>query len=260
MAKFREHREHSNDPEKLAVPYGVEVFVTGKYDTKDPRMEISDHGNCPFSHRVLMALREMKIPFRAVSIAPDNKPAWYYLLHPMTQTPLIYHEGRVISESENIISYLMEKFPDARPLASADHLELAVGSAAFSRFHAHFMSWICGDQSALARAEYEMRQLEETLRHAQTKNGGLPFFGGARFSREDTAVVPFLHNVEVAGRRIKHWSFPEDCVAIREYLRAAREMPSFSDSGAEEEAVVRRVQAVVGAREERTERLADMLE
>lgn len=260
LANFREHREHANSLERLKVPYGVEVFVTGRYDSGNPSMELSSHGNCPNSHRVLITLREMNIPYQSVPIAPDNKPAWFYLLHPMTQTPLIYHEGKVITESTNIVSYLIEKFPKNRQLSSSDHLRLAVGSAAFVRFHDHMIAWLCGDDHGRVRAENELGQLETVLKRAQAKNGGTPFFGGAHFSREDTAVVPFLHNVEVVGRRLKNWSIPKEYVAVKAYLKAAREMPSFSDSGAEEEAVIRRVEAVIGRREQRTERLADMLE
>lgn len=262
LAQFRDHREHSDDrTERLSVPYGIEVFVTGKYHAGDPRMEMSEHGNCPHSHRVLITLKEMGIPYRTVSILPDNKPAWFYLLNPLTQTPVIYHNGNVIADSANIIAYLTDTFGNARKLASADHLKLAVGSSAFVRFHTHFSRWInSGDEKEKEKLELELRNLECTLRQAQEKNDGAPFLGGEAFSREDTAIVPCLHVVEVGGRKLKGWTIPKDCTSVYKYLAAARAMPSFKETGAKEDAVVCRLKASQDIREELSARLADMLE
>lgn len=261
IAQFREHREHSDDrAERLALPHGVEVFVTGKYHAGDPRMEMSEHGNCPHSHRVLIALREMGIPHRTIPILPDNKPAWFYLLNPLTETPVIYYNGDVISDSSHIVAYLMDTFPKARKLSSSAHLKLAVGPSAFVRFHSHFSKWLNGDEEEKDRLELELRNLECTLRQAQEKNNGAPFLGGESFSREDTAIVPCLHVVEIGGRRMKGWKIPKDCVSVYKYLKAAREMPSFGDTGAKEDAVICRLKAVRMLGEDLGARLADMLE
>lgn len=261
IAQFREHREHSDDRlARLALPHGVELFVTGKYHAGDPRMEMSEHGNCPHSHRVLIALKEMGIPYRTIPILPDNKPAWFYLLNPLTKTPVIYYRGDVVSDSSNIVAYLMDTFSKCRKLSSSDHLKLAVGPSAFVRFHTHFSKWLNGDEKQKDFVELELRNLECTLRQAQDKNNGAPFLGGESFSREDTAIVPCLHVVEVGGRRLKGWKIPKDCVSVYKYLAAAREMPSFKDTGASEDAIICRLKAIQEIQEDLGARLADMLE
>lgn len=261
IAQFREHREHSDDRiSRLALPDGVEVFVTGKYHAGDPRMEMSEHGNCPHSHRVLIALREMGIPYHTIPILPDNKPAWFYLLNPLTQTPVIYYKGDVVSDSSNILAYITDAFPNSRKLSSSDHLKLAVGPSAFIRFHSHFSKWLKGQEKEKDLLELELRNLECTLRQAQEKNNGAPFLGGESFSREDTAIAPCLHVVEIGGRTMKGWRIPKDCVSVYKYLKAAREMPSFQDTGAKEDAVICRLKAIQGIEEELGARLADMLE
>lgn len=261
IAQFRDHREHSDDrAARLSLPYGIEVFVTGKYHAGDPRMEVSEHGSCPHSHRVLIALREMGVPYHTIPILPDNKPAWFYLLNPVAQTPVIYHNGNVIADSSNIMMYVEETFGQRYKLASADHLKLAVGSSAFVRFHTHFKKWIRGDESEKEHLELELRNLDCTLRQAQFKNNGAPFLGGESFSKEDTAIVPCLHVVEVGGRRLKGWTIPRDCTSVYKYLSAARKMPSFRDSGAREDSIVCRLKAVQDIQEHHSARLADMLE
>ncbi|KAI0558277.1 Glutathione S-transferase [Gracilaria domingensis] len=197
-----------------------------------------EHGDCPFSQRVLITLKEMGIPFKPVAIAPDAKPGWYYLLHPQNKTPCIYHDGNVVEESGHIVSYLSERFPEANKLASTRHLKLARGTPGYTRFHPHFLRWMSGDESAKKELEAELIRVNESIQEVQKKNEGFPFFGGESFSREDTAIAPMLHNVEVAGRKVKKWSFPKECRALRKYLEEARKVPSFATTVAKDETIV----------------------
>lgn len=271
LANFREHRQLASSAQKLSLPNNeVEVFITGSIsdDKSDARKSNEDllkkHGNCPWSHRVLITLKEMGIPHHTIPISPTNKPTWYYLLNPLQQMPLIYYNGQVVTDSSNIVSYLIDKFADGalyRKLNSASKLKLVHGTSSLNKFYDPFMDWLAtSSEDAKKETEYELRKLNETVMYAQKLNDGAPFLGGERFSREDTAIVPFLHRMEVAGRKLKNWSIPEDCTALRAYLEAARKEDSFQDTGTEEDAVLCSTQTFLKRRHLLNSRLVQSLE
>lgn len=127
------------------------------------------------------------------------------------------------------------------------------------------MRWVTTDKRQFqAQTELELRRLNSVIAYAQQKNGGLPFLGGARFSREDTAIVPLLHFVDVAGRDGMQWHIPDDCKALKVYLQQARSQASFEYPGANDEAVMKRFHALRALEQMRVsskaQRLADVLE
>lgn len=261
LANLRDHRHVEGDVlERLRIAQGVEVYVSGTYGTGENKVETLDPGDCPFSHRVLITLHEMGISYRAVHIAPDAKPSWYYLLQASSQTPALYCDGEVVEDSGHIVRYLRSRFPKANALASADHLKLAVGTSSFTRFHPHFRKWLSGSDGAKDKVLEELCKLDQMLQIAQKKNEGQPFLGGASFSREDTAIAPMLHNVEVAGRGVKQWGIPQDYKALWKYLEAVRQMPSFNETVAKDEVIVEGYGRLVNSGGDKTWRLADMLE
>ncbi|CAN8076613.1 unnamed protein product, partial [Agarophyton chilense] len=261
LANLRDHRVADGDvQDRLRLPYGIEVYVAGARGSADGSFQKFEHGDCPFSQRVLITLKEMGIPFKPIAIAPDAKPGWYYLLNPQNRTPCIYHDGNVVDESGHIVAYLQERFPEARRLASTDHLKLARGTPGYTRFHPHFLRWLSGDESAKKELEAELIKVNESIDMVQKKNGGMPFLGGEFFSREDTAIAPMLHNVEVAGRKVKKWSMPEQCTALKRYLEEARKVPSFSSTVALDETIVDGYGGLEKRGGERSWTLADMPE
>lgn len=261
FANIRDHRVVDGDLRKiLRLPHLVEVYVGGAHGGVGGSFQRSEHGDCPFSHRVLIALEEMGIPYKPVIVPPDAKPAWYYLLHPENKAPCIYHDGDVVEDSGHIVSYLSERFPTAKKLASTRHLKLTRGTPGYTRFHPHFIRWMSGDASAKKELEEELIRVNKTVETVQLKNDGQPFFGGETFSREDTAIAPMLHNVDVAGRMVKNWKMPKECTALRKYLEEARKVPSFVKTVAKDETIAEGYGTLKERGGERAWKLADMPE
>lgn len=261
LASIRDHKGVEGDPEqRLALPYDVEVYVTGRHNTGSNELAPMDVGECPTSQRVLLVLNEMKIPHKAVTIIPDSKPSWYYLLHPDNRTPLLYHNGHVLDDPSHIIAYLRNNFPERSPLASAAHLDLRLNTKGLTRFHQPFIRWLAGDDSCKANVERELRALDRILQTVKTKNKGRPFVGGKSFSNEDTAMIPFLHHIDVAGRVMKNWRIPVECKTLNAYLTEARKMPSFIKTVPSNESVVEGYGDIIkGGKWSLRWRLADLL-
>lgn len=265
LANIRDHRVMGGSRmARLRLPNGgVEVHVKAMRLEKLHDMPSTKHGDCPYSHRVLIVLEELGVPYKMVAIPANAKPAWFYLLHPEKRTPVVYHDGNLIEDSKHIVSYLLEQFkpsPGKLPLASAAKLQLAVGTAAFTRFHSHFLDWVSGKEAAKDAVERELRKLNCTVERAQGLNETGPFLGGDRFAREDTAIAPMLNNVAVAGRALKNWDIPEDCPALRKYLSEARKVPSFAKTVGDEDSIISGYCNLAKAGGEKVWALADMLE
>lgn len=239
LALVRDHKGLGGDPfKRLGLPYDVEVYVTGRNSTFGEEQTFSETGECPISHRILMVLNEMSIPHKTITITPDRKPSWYYLLHPDNRTPLLYHRGQVVDEPSHIITYLKHNFPDRKSLASAQHLDLRLNTKGLTKFHPHFVRWLSGEHDGKDQVELELRALDRLLKVVKKKNKGQPFFGGTSFSSEDTAMVPYLHHIDIAGRAIKQWRIPPECKYINNYLSAARRVPSFMKTAPTNESVI----------------------
>lgn len=212
----------------------VDVFVKAPEGAKALSGE---WGDCPYSQRVLILLEEAKAPYRAVRIRSDEKPAWFHLLHPREETPIMYHHGHLVSESRAIADYIHMRLGGP---GHATKLRLRSGATRYSRFHRHFIRWLCGEKGARKWLDDEIRALDAVLRdvHARNDQEDAVLFGGARFSAEDASVVPFLHHVVVAGKELKGWRIPHGCDAVTRYLNAARHMDSFRKTAAGVDAIV----------------------
>lgn len=238
----------------------VEVFIKSPEGCSNLFMQPGENGDCPFSQRVLLVLEEMGIPYNSISIDADAKPAWFHLVHPRNQTPVVYHEGQLLIESNQIVTYLINRFPEKTQLADAAHLRLKFGPAKFRRFHPAFVEWLCGRRVSKPVFEKEIRELNDILGQIRICNDGQPFFGGDKFSREDTALVPFLHHVSVAGKSIMGYEVPEDCHFVTDYLTAAREKPSFQKTVAQTRSIVQGYQRLKKTGQMREVALSDSLE
>lgn len=239
LANVRDHRVVEGDAmERLRLPHKVDVFVEGVPGAGDANIHKFENGDDPHSHRVLITLHEMGIPHSPVVVAPYSKPAWYYLIHPENKTPCIYHDGHVVEESGNIVSYLMKQFPDAKKLAGINKLQLSKGTPGYTKFYPNFVRWVRGDETAKRELEAELVLVNKTIETAQLLNEGKPFLGGESFSREDTAIAPMLHNIEVAGRKMKGWQIPDECGALKKYLEQARKVPSFAETVGRDDVIV----------------------
>lgn len=265
LAIIRDHRVmEGRTMDRLKLPNGaVEVYVKASQADSGGDLNSLKQGDCPYSHRVLILLEELGVPYSSVAIAPMAKPGWFYLLHPEKRTPVVYHNGNLVEDSRHIMTYVTQTFRPAKgkaPLSSASNIALPMGTSAYTRFHGEFVKWLSGEECARSKLEDELRRVNGTIAYAQRVNEKGSFLGGCRFAREDTAIAPMLHNVVVAGQALKNWELPEDCKAIRKYVEDARKVPSFAKTVGENKAIVAGYGCLAKKGGEKVWALADMLE
>jgi hypothetical protein len=95
-------------------------------------MRLVDAPRCPYCARVRIALAEKGIDHETVVIDLADRPAWVYDLNVTGRVPIL-DDGFVLPESEVIMAYLDERFPDP-PLLPADLRERAGARLRVHRF------------------------------------------------------------------------------------------------------------------------------
>jgi stringent starvation protein A len=82
-------------------------------------MKLIDAARCPYCARVRIALAEKGIEHEAVVIDLSDRPPWLVDLNPPRGRVPVLDDGFVLPESEVIMAYLDDRYPDT-PLLPAD--------------------------------------------------------------------------------------------------------------------------------------------
>jgi glutathione S-transferase len=74
-------------------------------------VRLIDAARCPYCARVRIALAEKGIDHETVEIDLSDRPAWVYELNVTGRVPIL-DDGFVLPESEVIMAYLEERYPE----------------------------------------------------------------------------------------------------------------------------------------------------
>ena len=102
-------------------------------------MKLIDAARCPYCARVRIALAEKGIDHEVVAVDLSNRPQWVIDLNPPSGRVPVLDDGFVLPESEVIMAYLEERYPE-RPLLPAD-----LGERARARLFVHRFDDNLGD-------------------------------------------------------------------------------------------------------------------
>jgi glutathione S-transferase len=73
---------------------------------------VYDAARCPYCARVRIVLAEKGVPYEPVEIDLSDRPAWIYQKNPTGKVPVLEEDTLVLPESEVIMEYLDERFPE----------------------------------------------------------------------------------------------------------------------------------------------------
>jgi len=96
-------------------------------------MRLVDASRCPYCARVRIVLAEKSIEHDIVLVELSDRPAWVIELNPPSGRVPVLDDGFVLPESEVIMAYLDERFPEP-PLLPADPRERARARLLVHRF------------------------------------------------------------------------------------------------------------------------------
>jgi glutathione S-transferase len=142
---------------------------------------------CPYAARARIALGEKEIGYEAVEIDLDDRPAWLYEKNPLGKVPVYEEdEGLVLPESEVIMEYLEERYPEPA-LWPADPAERALGRLWLQRFDDRL-----GSAYYAARRGDGQEQLDGRLAELDRALEGQPYLTGREYGLADIAYVPWI--------------------------------------------------------------------
>ena len=96
-------------------------------------MKLIDAARCPFCARARIALAEKGLEHEVVAVDLSDRPQWLVELNPPSGRVPVLDDGFVLPESEVIMEYLDDRYPE-HPLLPADPVERARARLLVSRF------------------------------------------------------------------------------------------------------------------------------
>ena len=142
---------------------------------------------CPYAARVRITLAEKGLAYEAVEIDLDDRPAWLYEKNPLGRVPVWEEdEGLVLPESQVIMEYLEERYPEPA-LLPVDAAERAL-----ARLRIHRFDDLLGDAYYAARRGEERRRLDAALAGLDRGLEGQPWLTGREYGLADVAYLPWI--------------------------------------------------------------------
>ena len=116
-------------------------------------MKLIDAPRCPYCARVRIALAEKGLEYECVEVDLSDRPAWVVELNPPRGAVPVLDDGFTLPESEVIMEYLEERYPE-RPLLPEDRTARAQARLLVHRFDASlgrdYYAFRRGDENDLA--------------------------------------------------------------------------------------------------------------
>eukprot|EP00898_Chlorokybus_atmophyticus_P003602 jgi/Chlat1/4242/Chrsp27S00317 len=186
-----------------------------------PGTQPPKRGDCPFSQRVYLTLEEKQLPYKSTYIEEgpnENKPDYFIEKNPSGLMPVLRDGEKWIQDSEKIIQYLEEKFPE--PSLKTPEEFKSVGNNIFPEF----MEWI---REKKATSEHRQK-LEEELTKFDThlKEHG-PYVAGKEVTEHDLDLAPKLRHVRVATGHYYHYAFPLELNSLSDYMSKLESRDSY---------------------------------
>jgi len=196
-----------------------------------------------YHNKVLIALLEKGVPFEEdCNVRPSQKPE-YLALSPMGKVPFMEVDGARLIESEVILEYLEDAYPQ-KPLLPKDPLarakvrelvtviELHLELVARRLYPAAFFGGAISDGAKQAVA----KDLEKGVRTLKALAKFSPFIAGAEFTLADCAAAVHLPVVSLATKLSYGRDVLEELPQVKPYLKMLGERPAVAKVNADRKA------------------------
>jgi glutathione S-transferase len=196
-----------------------------------------------YFNKVRLALLEKGVPFEEdASVHPSQKEE-YLALSPMGKVPYVQIDGTRLCESEVILEYLEDAYPQ-KPLLPKDPLARAKVRELVTILELHMELvvrrmygglFFGGKLSDETRAAVE-RDIAKGVRALKALAKFDPFIAGKELTIADCAAAVHLPLVSLVGKLGFGRDFLEDVPQVKPYLQMLKARPAFARVDAERKA------------------------
>jgi glutathione S-transferase len=171
-----------------------------------------NHAWCPYCQKVWLWLEEKQIPYRIEKVTMfcyGQKEDWYKRRVPSGMLPAIDLDGRLITESDDILMALEATFGTLGP-GMADSVVLPLRQLERSLFRA-WCNWLCQPNNWFRQDQQSKAQFEavvQTVESAIASTPG-PYFL-SDFSTADVIFTPYVERMNASLYYYKGYSLRED--------------------------------------------------
>lgn len=146
-----------------------------------------DAPRCPYCARVRIVLAEKSVSFEVVEIDLSDRPRWLYEKNPAGRVPVLEEDGWPLPESEVIMEFLEERYPEPRllPVDPADRASVRLLIHRAEELTDPYYALRRGEEDAAAQFDAALGRLDAALAER-------PFLGGEEYGLADIAYVPWL--------------------------------------------------------------------
>jgi len=195
-------------------------------------VELHSRAISPFAARVRVSILAKNLPVRIIE-SPDVSSDAYAQLNPFRRVPvLVLDDGTALPESEVIVQYLEERYPEVSLLpadaAARARVRLVARAAELYVFPAVvelFTALATGSVTPhpVTALEQNLQRLDALLDPARPSW----HVSGAALSSGDAALAPFLLYVEALGPALD-CRLLEPCAQLSKFLAGAQREPTLT--------------------------------
>jgi len=193
-------RQHWDEAERGLGPanHQASLRLFDLPEGTEPRVELfrDTAGWCPYCQKVWMLLEAKRIPYRVTKVPMScygDKPASFRALSPGGGIPVARIDGRVLTESNDIM-YALERIFTEHPMLPAEGTpESAKVQTLLDLERSLFSAWFGWLRTGQDEAARFVSVMDRT-NHALQSSGG-PFFLGAPLSMVDIFFIPFVERM-----------------------------------------------------------------
>jgi len=187
-------------------------------------------GDCPFSHKVNMALRMKDLDGNTLRVEPVNmqdKPEWFLKLSSKGSVPVLQMDEIVVADSEEALNKLDERFsPAVMPAPGASSDAERVVSQVFPAFVEYLK---CDDDSDLPNKKDALNSALAAV-NSHLASSAQPYMCGDAMSSLDCNLAPKLYHIQVAAAHYRQYEIPRELDALLAYMQRVFASDAFQRS------------------------------
>ena len=195
---------------------------------------------CPFAQRAWMTLIRKEIDFDLIEVDPYVlSESWLEISRGAGLVPVVVQANgdgtnNTIVESNRILEYLEDYYPDKTPIFADDANERAEQKYwmdhVSSKITPYFYRFLKTPEAGEKQDEARDKMLEGLIAFTEAMSREGPYFSGESLNAVDIALLPFAYRIDVLLAYYQNYSLPREGKEWQRYHRwfeAMLDAPAF---------------------------------